>query len=795
MSCTTPLPDGGASDRLRQADSIGPESIQAMFQQGLDCQRHGRKTEAEEIYLQILAVQPRHAPALHLLGSLALQAGAPQRACEFIGQSIEANPMFAVAHLDLANAHRLAGRPESALPSYDRAIELKRDLVEAHFNKAVVLQELQRLDEALRSYERALRLQPTFAVALYNRAVLLAALHRAEESLAAYDRYLKLFPSHVEALSNRGALLLELKRPEEALMSFDRALKLAPQLSKALNNRGNALQILHRFEEAVASFDRAIAAEPRYFEALRNRGAALRKLGLAESALASVEAALQVRPGEPATMLDRAEILVDLRRHAEAIACLTELLELTPEADYAAGLRLHLQGLTCDWQGQQQRARALIASADAGRRADFPFPFLSITDSAAAQERCTRAFAADKFPASAAPLWRGVRYGHPKIRIAYISGDLRQHPVSALLTGVVEKHDRERFESIAISLRPAEQSPLGQRVRAAFDEFIDVSRMSDRAVAELLRERQVDIAVDLMGYTQGSRTAILAHRPAPIQVNYLGFPGTMGAAYMDYIVADEFLIPAAQRRHYAEKVVWLPDCFQANDDRRAFAPTTPARRQFGLPDFGLVFCCFNNSYKINPPCFDVWMRLLRFVQGSVLWLVADDPGVQHNLRQEARRRDVDPQRLIFANRISYDDHLARLRCADVFLDTLPFNAGTTASDALWAGVPVVTCAGESMAARMAGSLLTAVGLPELIADDIDAYEALALDLATTPSLLADLRSRLARNRLASPLFDSERFCRHLESAYTRMWQRAERGKPPDSFAVEPLPPTVLYIRS
>jgi protein O-GlcNAc transferase len=777
MSSTGPLPV-----------SNSPGFIQALFQQALVCQRAGQNPRAEALYLQILAVEPHHAPALHLLGSMALQAGAAERACDLIARSIEANPRFAVAHLELANALRLAGQLEAALTSYERAIEIQRDLVAAHFNKAVVLQESQRLEEALRSYERALQLQPGLVLALYNRAVLLAALHRAEEALAAYDRCLTAAPNHVEALSNRGVLLLELDRPEAALASFDRALELAPQLSKALNNRGNALQSLNRFQEAVASFDRAIALEPQFFEALRNRGGALRKLGLAQAALASLDAALQIRPDAQA-LLDRAETLVELQRHAEAIDCLTRLLELAPDTDYARGLRLHLQGLSCDWQSYDQHARSLVASIEAGRRADYPFPFLSVRDVAAAQRACAKAFVADKFPASAAPLWRKKRYGHAKIRIGYLSGDFRQHPVSALMARVFELHDRKRFETAAFSLRPAERSSLGERVRDAFDSFVDVSQMSDRAIASLMRDRQIDIAVDLMGFTQGSRTAILAHRPAPVQVNYLGFPGTTGAPYMDYLIADEFVIPAAHRQHYTEKIVWLPECFQANDDRRAVAVGVPSRRQFDLPDFGLVFCCFNNNYKINPACFDVWMRLLRFVPGSVLWLVAEDSPVRDNLRREARSRDVDPHRLIFADRIPYDDHLARLRCADLFLDTVPFNAGTTASDALWAGVPLVTCTGKALAARMAGSLLTAVGLPELVTDSLEAYESLALDLARSPSLLADVRARLAVNRLSSPLFDSERFCRHLESAYVSMWERAERGKAPESFAVPRLPPT------
>jgi protein O-GlcNAc transferase len=704
------------------SQSSSAERIQTLFKEALACQRRGEIADAQNLYLQILAESPRHAPALHLLGSMALQAGAAQQACELIGKSIEADPTVAVAHLDLANALRLAGRSDLALASYDRALSVKRDLMEAHFNKGVVLQELQRLEEALGCYERALKSQPNSVPALYNRAVLLAALVRPQESLSAYDRCLKNAPAHIEALSNRGVLLLELNRPEDALESFDRALKLAPASAKVLNNRGNALLRLHRLNEAVASFDAAIALEPASFEALRNRGSALRKLGLKEAALASIDSALALR-ADSAAMLDRAEILVDLKRYPEAIACLNQLLALAPKTNYAAGLRLHLKGLVCDWEDYEAQVRELRAAVEAGGRADYPFPFLSVTDSASAQARCARTFTEDKFPAAASAVWRGKRYRHAKIRVAYVSADLREHPVSALLAGVFEKHNRGRFETIAISLRPAEQSSMGQRIRAAFDSFIDVSQMSDRAVAELLRERQIDIAVDLMGYTQGSRTGILAHRPAPIQVNYLGF----------------------------------------------------------------VFCCFNNHYKINPACFAVWMRLLRLAPGSILWLLAEEPAIRENLGRAAAAGDVDPKRLIFAPRIPYGDHLARLSCADLFLDTLPFNGGATASDALWAGVPVVTCAGEALAARMAGSLLTSVGLPELITHDLARYEALSLSLATTPDLLADYRARLKRNRHASALFDSERFCRHLESAYVSIWQRAESGKPPEALSVPALP--------
>ncbi|MBV8404960.1 MAG: hypothetical protein JO203_12270 [Gammaproteobacteria bacterium] len=406
-----------------------------------------------------------------------------------------------------------------------------------------------------------------------------------------------------------------------------------------------------------------------------------------------------------------------------------------------------------------------------------------MSGSAASQQRCARSFAADTYP-QAPPREHGRPYDHDRIRVGYLSGDLRIHPVAQLLAGVVELHDRARFHTIAISLRPAHSSPLGERMRAAFDEFIDASAMDAHDLAALVRRLEVDIVVDLMGHTAGAKPEVLALRPAPIQVSWLGFPGTLGAPFVDYIIADPFVLPPEQARHYDENVAWLPECFQPNQVYEPFAGTPVDRASVGLPPAGFVFCSFNNQHKITPEMFAVWMRLLHAVPGSVLWLFVDEQTAESNLRECALGHDLDPQRLIFAGRVPYDEHLARQPCADLFLDTFPFNAGATASAALRAGVPIVSRAGESFASRMAGSLLHAVGLGELVTRDLEEYESLARRIATTPALLADLRSRLQVNRATHPLFDGERFCRHLERAYDSMWRRSRRGEPPESFAVE-----------
>jgi predicted O-linked N-acetylglucosamine transferase (SPINDLY family) len=411
--------------------------------------------------------------------------------------------------------------------------------------------------------------------------------------------------------------------------------------------------------------------------------------------------------------------------------------------------------------------------------------FLNMQDSPEARWQCARTFCRDRHPPSPQAIWRGERYDHSKIRIGYLSADFRHHPMAYLMVGLFERHDRSRFETTAFSFGPDPRDEFRRRLENSFDGFLDVRTKTDRELAVLLREREIDIAVDLMGYTNNGRPGILALRAAPIQVNYVGFAGTLGAEHIDYIIADRVVIPDKFRKFFTEQVVYLPDTYWPTDCERAVAET-PTRMAAGLPETGFVFCCFNQSHKIAPPIFDIWMRLLRQVGGSVLWLVEDDADAACNLRHEAERRGVAESRLIFAPRVKIEAYLARMPLADLLLDTLPFNAHTTASDALWTGLPLVTCVGSAFAGRVAASILRAAGLPELITDNLADYEALALRLAGDPQRLAQIRAKLQRNRQRYPLFDTDRFRRHIESAYQTMWERHQRGDSPGGFAVAPL---------
>ena len=628
----------------------------------------------------------------------------------------------------------------------DRLAEAER-----FFLEALAAQEKGDLRQAKCLYQEALSLAPERPSVMNNLAAVLIGLNQCGEAKVLCERLVEMNPEDEAAHVNLGNCQLKLGSTGDALRSYEMALQLKPDLPEALANRGGALLELKRPQEALASCDRALALKPVYAEALDNRGAAL----------------------------------LSLDRHEELIECYKRLLEIAPDYDYARGWLLRAQMQICKWSDYESSVARILEDIRAGRRADTPFNVLAISDSATDQLNCSRMLVAHAYPTAPNPVWRGVRYSHDRIRVAYVSADLRNHAVAHLIAGLFEAHDKSRFDITAISLGMNTDDEMMTRLEKAFDRFINVRNKSDREVTLLLRDLETDIAVDLQGFTEGCRPGILAQRAAPVQVNFLGYPGTMGADHIDYIMADEFVIPPGQQRHYSEKVVTLPDCFQPNDSKRKIGERTPTRAEAGLPEAGFVFCCFNNSYKITPRMFDVWMRILRRVENSVLWLLGENGTAIANLRREAQSRGVQPDRLVFAKRVGVQDYLARYRLADLFLDTLPFNAGTTGSDALWAGVPMVTCAGEAFAARMAGSLLRAVGLTEMITNNLPDYETLALKLATEGKLLADVKAKLARSLATCPLFNTDRFRRHIEAAYVTMWERCQREEAPASFAVRP----------
>lgn len=731
----------------------------------------GHLVEAEAICRHMLAVQPRYFHALHLLGIIELRRGRNAQAAEWLDRAVTADSGHPQAFSNLAVALLALKRPEEAFAHCRRAIALKPDFAEALANAADALCALNQRSEALALYDRAIAASPSLIGAHFGRACALLAEKLLDAAVAGFERVLGINPAFVPAMINRGNALFQLRRYEDALAAFDRALQISPDVLEAINGRGCVLQALRRLPEAWQCFESALARNEQTPEAWFNQAAVLLELGEYERSVECSARALVLNSNYVAALNINANALWRLGRYANAAEGYGQVVALDPEFPYAMGSHLNCRAQSCDWRDRSRLESDILLLNGKDKPAVLPFALLSITDCAEAQLRCARIRAAE-YPPPGPPLWRGERYDHDRVRVAYVSGDLGDHALCCLLAGVFEQHDRTRFEITAISLAPQRMSDLGRRVHAAFDRFIDMSERSNRDTAQLIRALEIDIAVDLAGHTGGGRLEIFSHRPAPIHVAYLGFPATTGAAYMDYLIADEFVIPAEKTRFYSEKIVYLPYCFQANDDQRAISACVPSKADEGLPEEAFVFCSFNASYKISPRFFDIWMRLLRHVPDGVLWLVADDPATRDNLRHQARARGVDGGRLIFARRRPYDEHLARLQLADLFLDTLPFNAGTTASDSLWAGLPLLTCAGDALSARMAGSLLKALDLPELITHSAEEYESRARHLATHRVELRALRDRLAHRRHASPLFDTRSFTRHLESAYIQMHQRS-----------------------
>jgi len=584
---------------------------------------------------------------------------------------------------------------------------------------------------------------------------------------AATDRFTQVLrhdPTNSHAFYSLGLMAMNAGDLASALEFCQQGVAAAPQFAPLKYLQGTVLQLSGDKESALRSFDAALQVQPDYVEVLLNSGALLRGMFRHKEALERFNRILAVNPNHMGALANCGIMLTEFKQSELAIGMFERLIALNPLHDYALGLLFYERMHICDWTDFETVRTRIVDGVRAGERVCKSLAFMSASDQASEHLKAAELFAERYCPRSAGPLWQGNRYQHDRIRLAYVSPDFREHPVGHLMAGVFERHDKSRFEIIAISLGIDDQGRLRQRMVQAFDRFIDVRDMGSEQIAQLMRDMEIDIAVDLGGYTSDTRTDIFSYRPVPVQVNYLGHPGTLGTDYFDFILADRHIIPTEHQAFYREKVLYLPDTYLPTDSSVRISERTPTRAECGLPETGIVFCSFSHDYKISPPVFDVWMRLLVQIPGSVLWLVSRGETTQANLRREAQARGVRPERLVFAQRVPLvEDHLARYRQADLFLDTHPYNAHTTAADALMAGLPVLTLMGNSFPSRVAGSLLHAIGLPELITHSLADYEALALQLGTDPARLADTKARVAAHRHTHPLFDTERFCRNLEA--------------------------------
>ncbi len=727
-------------------------SVETKLKSGFAFHAQGNLDQAQNVFNEVAELQPSNHIAIERLATIAAQRG------EFY----------------------------KALPLYAQALQLKPDFPDALINQGNALRSIKRLDDAVESYQAALKLDSNNEMSLLNLGYTLVELRRFESALEVFDHLLQLKPENAVVHGSRGGVLLRLQRYEDALKSYDRALAVKPDQLVYLTNRGTVLRGLNRHDEALACYERVLTIKPDYPEALINRGDALRDLRRRDEALATYDQLLAIKPDFIEAHINRGVVLDGLKRPGEAQASYARACDLNPDFDLLYGMWVHANMRLCDWTEADARIEAVTRRVEQGENVTAPFPFLAISNSPSLQRKCAEILVKAKYGngSTLPPIARYPR--HDKIRIGYFSADFHNHPGSYLMAGLFEAHDREQFEIIAFSFGPLTGDQMQKRVSAAFDSFIDVRAMSDKEVALLARRMEIDIAIDRKGYTQDSRPGIFALRAAPIQASYLAYPGTLGGDFIDYLIADPIVIPEADREHYSEKIAYLPNCYQVNDVKREIADKHYSRAELGLPETGFVFCCFNNNYKITPNTFDSWMKILGHVEGSVLWLLEDNLTAATNLRSEAERRNICASRLIFASRMRLPEHLARHCAADLLLDTLPYNAHTTASDALWAGLPVLTLLGQTFAGRVAASLLSAINMPELITSTAEEFEALAIELATNPVKLAGIKQKLAANRLTTPLFDCKGFTRDLEALFTTMVERYRENLPPDCIGTRSL---------
>ncbi len=618
--------------------------------------------------------------------------------------------------------------------------------------------------------------------AKFNQAL---SIHRAGNTAEAHALYITLrgeAPNAPEIPAMLGAAECQLGRPEAGLACFDAALEIWAEQPNVLQNRGHALSDLRRFDEAVASYDASLKLRADNPNAWFSRGNALKDLGRAEEAVASYDRALALIPGHPEALNNKGNVLHALRRLEDSVAQFDKALVSRPDFPWLRSHALHMAMHIARWDDFETRRDDLEARILKGEQVAAPMHVLALSDQPEVQLKAARTFAAERHPARHLLADKPRRRRGSRIRIGYFSTDFRDHPMAHLMAGVLEHHDRSRFDVFAFALDNATPEAWRKRIAKGAEHFVEAGGLSDLDVTRKARDLGLDIAIDLNGFTQDARTNIFAERAAPVQVNYLGYLGSMGADYYDYLIADAVIIPPGQDASYAERIVRLPS-FQANDDKIA-ASADMTRAKAGLPEKGFVFSAFHQTFKVTPDVFAAWMRILKRVPDSVLWLFAETEPARRNLAAVAKAHGVASDRLIFAGRVPLADHVARQALAGLFLDTHPYNAGATASPALRAGVPVLTRIGQAYAGRMGASLLTAVGLPEMITDTVEAYENLAVELATNPARLEEIRTKLTANLPESLLFDTTRFTRSLEAAFEVMHDRARDGLPPEDIAIE-----------
>ena len=768
---------------FEKAVDIKPDYAEAHKNLGITLKDLGQLEAAVKSLKDAIEVIPNYVDAHYNLAITFKDLEQLDNAVQSYNRAIEINPNFAQAHNNLGNVFKDLEQSKDAIKSFEKAIEINPAFAHAHNNLGNVYKDLDQLDDAIKSYENAIELNPNFAEAHNNLGSVLKDLEQLDNAIKSYEKAIRLNPNFAEAYNNLGNVFKDLRLLDDAVKNYEKAINIRPKYAQAYNNLGFALMGLARLDEAVACFESAISIKPDYVEAHNYLGNVLDILGKVQAGAKCIEKAIAIDPDFAEAHYSLGNMFRNLKQREKAHLCYERAIAIKPDMAFLFGSLLNNKmnlGIWDDFSNQLEELRSRINNNE---NVIGPFSLLGLIDDPALQRKASEIFTNYHYPQNHTLSKIDLYPKHKKIRISYFSGDFKIHPVAYLTAELYEVHDRNHFEIHAFSLGPDTKDKLNLRIKAGVDHFHNVQVMSNKEIALLARSLEIDIAVDLGGFSGNSRTKIFAMSAAPIQLSYIGFLGTMSADYYDYLIADPVMIPKENQKYFVEKIVYLPS-FQVNDSTDLPPEITLTRKDVGLPEEGFVFCCFNNTYKFTPTTFDSWARILKSVDGSLLLIYIDNKSAEINLTKEIVQRDVEAERLIFCERLKRQDYLARYRTANLFLDTHPYNAGTTASDALKMGLPILTLKGNSFNSREAASILTSINLPELITNTPEEYEALAIELATSPDKLKAIKDKLADNLSTAPLFDTKLFTKHLESAYTEMYERHHKGLEPDHIYVE-----------
>ncbi len=742
----------------------------------------GKNIEASQAFKKVTQLNPTYSEGYNNLAITLRDQGKLDEALKLSKKALLLNPKSAIFYTNLGLIYQDQNKFDKAIESYNKAVAINSNYAEAYYNMGNTLQYQDKLAEAIESFKKALAIKIDYAEAYLNMGVAFTKQSKHAEAIDAYKKALSLNPNYAEAYYNMGITHNSSERLVEAVASYTQAIKINPNYADAFNNLGNTLREQGKIDEAIDSYIRALSVRSNYPEAYMNMGVTLIDRGKLAEAIETFKKALAIKNDYLEAYLNMGVAFAKQNKHAEAVDTYKKALSIKPDYEIARARQLHHSAHNCDWEAIEEISK-LIPKLGIVKQSISPFSLLAFEDAPERHRIRSEIYSTDINPENIIPLQNLSQKTKKRIRIGYFSADFKEHPVAYLIAGVLEQHNRDKFKVFGYSLMSHSRSELRQRLVASFDCFVDISGMGDKDKAFRAREDKIDIAIDLTGYTENNCSKIFAYRIAPIQINYLGFPGTMGATYIDYIVADKRLIPPENQKNFTEKQIYLPNTYMPTDNKREISARYISKKEFNLPEESFVFCCFNNSYKITSEEFDIWMKLLNKVEKSVLWLRKSNHVSEANLKNEAIKRKIDSSRLVFAEMILIKDHLARYQLADLFLDTFNFNAHTTASEALWAGLPVITKVGKGFPARVASSLLHAINLPELITKNKKDYEALALELATKPKKLSLIKEKLLANRLSQPLFNTEQYTKFLEDGYKQAYQNYLIGHDPQNIIV------------